>query len=181
MRQRELEGVFDSPRTEASYKRIGDEPLGKDLIRALGRPNKRARGPSDPKAVAAKKAAFLKKAASGDAALIKELKASTDAKLTLESSSYIGNDLSFEIAYAGLPAESRVSVYVFEQPAKGAPFSQRAELARFETLSGTGTLVSEASVQAACTPVAFRYDVYVDGALANSFDSAGGEGGQTAC
>ena len=108
-------------------------------------------------------------------------KASTDAKLTLESSSYIGNDLSFEIAYAGLPAESRVSVYVFEQPAKGAPFSQRAELARFETLSGTGTLVSEASVQAACTPVAFRYDVYVDGALANSFDAAGGEGGQTAC
>ncbi|WP_020379551.1 hypothetical protein [Candidatus Microthrix parvicella] len=108
-------------------------------------------------------------------------KASTDAKLTLESSSYIGNDLSFEIAYAGLPAESRVSVYVFEQPAKGAPFSQRAELARFETLSGTGTLVSEASVQAACTPVAFRYDVYVDGALANSFDAAGAEGGQTAC
>ncbi len=37
-------------------------------------------GPTDPKAVAAKKAAFLEKAASGDAALIKELKASTDAK-----------------------------------------------------------------------------------------------------
>lgn len=37
-------------------------------------------GQPRPKAVAAKKAAFLKKAASGDAALIKELKASTDAK-----------------------------------------------------------------------------------------------------
>jgi hypothetical protein len=37
-------------------------------------------GSPDPKAVAAKKAAFLEKAASGDAVLIKELKASTDAK-----------------------------------------------------------------------------------------------------
>jgi hypothetical protein len=37
-------------------------------------------GSPDPKAVAAKKAAFLEKAASGDAALIKELQASTDAK-----------------------------------------------------------------------------------------------------
>ena len=37
-------------------------------------------GPPDPKALAAKKAAFLEKAASGDQALIKELKSSTDAK-----------------------------------------------------------------------------------------------------
>lgn len=69
MRQRELEGVFDSPRTDVSYKRVGTDPF-----------SGAAGGAPRPKAAAAKKAAFLKKAASGDAALIKELKASNDAK-----------------------------------------------------------------------------------------------------
>lgn len=54
------------------------EPMGRFATEALAK--LREEGPSDPKAAAAKKAAFLKKAASGDAALIKELKASNDAK-----------------------------------------------------------------------------------------------------
>jgi len=47
-----------------------------DLVRTI----KDAEGSPDPKAVAAKKAAFLERAASGDEALIGELKASSDVK-----------------------------------------------------------------------------------------------------
>lgn len=82
--------------------------------------------------------------------------------------------LSIELGYAELPPDSAVSLYVFEQPAHGAAFVQRAELAQFSTVGGSGTLSGSASLQPRCTPVAFRYDVYVNGAPVTSFDAPGG-------
>ena len=83
--------------------------------------------------------------------------------------------LSIELGYAGLPPDSAVSLYVYEQPAPGAAFVQRAELAQFSTVGGSGTLSGSTSLQPHCTPVAFRYDVYLNGAPAASFDAPGGD------
>lgn len=54
--------------------------LAKKYAARIVAPGKKTEGPTDPKPVAAKKAAFLERAASGDAALVKELSTSTDAK-----------------------------------------------------------------------------------------------------
>lgn len=97
-----------------------------------------------------------------------------DSTVSLGSSSYDDGTLSFTVAYEGLPNDSHVAVYAFEQPTADAAYAQRAELARFDTVAGTGSLVSEATFEPACTPVAFRYDVYINGNLARSFDAKGG-------
>ncbi|MEZ5371221.1 MAG: hypothetical protein R2704_00400 [Microthrixaceae bacterium] len=99
----------------------------------------------------------------------------TGGTVALDAATYADGTLSFELAYDDLPDDAQVAIFVFERPTDEAPFAQRAELARFETLSGSGVLENTAGFRAACTPVEFRYDVYVNGTPAGSFRSDGGK------
>ncbi|MCB1016576.1 MAG: hypothetical protein KDB10_15910 [Acidimicrobiales bacterium] len=98
-----------------------------------------------------------------------------DATVDLVDLSLDGDELSLTLDYAGLPEDTAVAAYLYEQPAAEAPDVQAPELARFAELSGTGTVSGSTTVERACTPVALRLDVYLDGALAGSFDAPGGE------
>jgi tetratricopeptide (TPR) repeat protein len=96
-------------------------------------------------------------------------------EFSLDRSEFADGELDTELSYTGLPDGSLVSLYVYEQPAEGVAFAQSAELARFVTLEGSGSISGTVEIERACRPVAFRYDLYVDGGLVASFDAPGGE------
>ncbi len=85
-----------------------------------------------------------------------------------------GDERSLTLSHEGLPDDTAVSVYLYEQPADGASFVQAAEMARFGLLSESGSISGTATLTRACAPVALRLDVYLDGAPAGSFDAPGG-------
>jgi tetratricopeptide (TPR) repeat protein len=117
--------------------------------------------------------------AAGEAGLVfgEEMsgEAPAGAEFTLDQAELVDDELSTTLSYSGLPDDSLVSLYVYEQPVEGAPFAQPAELARFVTLAGSGSLSGTVDVERVCRPVAFRYDVYVEGARVASLDAPGGE------
>lgn len=82
-------------------------------------------------------------------------------------------ELSLAASFAGLPAGTDVSMYLYEQPADGSPFVQAAELARFSEIEGDQAVAGTAVLTRACRPVALRLDLYLDGALAESFEAPG--------
>lgn len=100
------------------------------------------------------------------------------ATVTVDELSLDGDQLTLVLDHADLPEGTEVSAYLYEQPAEGADLVQAAELARFAVVEGSGTVAGSTTIDRACTPVAFRLDVYLDGAYHDSFDA---EGGQPTC
>ena len=96
------------------------------------------------------------------------------ATVSLDELTLDGDELSLALSYTDLPPDTAVSLYLYEQPAEGAPFVQAPEMARFARLEGDGTVAGSTTLDRACTPVAFRVDVYLDGGLADSFERPGG-------
>jgi tetratricopeptide (TPR) repeat protein len=84
------------------------------------------------------------------------------------------DQVALELSYTDLPEDTDVQLYLYEQPAEGASYVQAPELARFAQLAGSDVVAGTATVDRHCTPVAFRLDVYLDGALAERFDAPGG-------
>ena len=95
------------------------------------------------------------------------------ASFSLGEVTYVDGELTSNFEYEGLPAGTPVTVYIYEQPAEGAAFVQAAELARFAPLEGSGSTSGTVDLERACQPVAFRYDVYVNGTPAASLDAPG--------
>ena len=96
------------------------------------------------------------------------------AAVDLDELTLDGDELTLALDYADLPRDTAVAFYLYEQPAEGAPFVQAPEMARFAELSGSGSVSGSTTVERSCTPVAFRLDVYLDGAPADSFEARGG-------
>lgn len=96
------------------------------------------------------------------------------AAVDLDQLTLDGDELTLALDYADLPRDTAVALYLYEQPAEGAPFVQAPEMARFAELSGSGSVSGATTIERSCTPVAFRLDVYLDGAPAESFEARGG-------
>jgi tetratricopeptide (TPR) repeat protein len=97
------------------------------------------------------------------------------AEFALDRVELADGQLSTTVSYAGLPPGSLVSLYIYEQPVDGVPFAQSAELGRFVPLEGSGSVSGTVEIERACSPVALRYDFYVNGAPVTSLDAPGGE------
>ncbi len=91
------------------------------------------------------------------------------ARVSLDDGRFEAGTLTVGLAYEGMPEDAALSVYVYEHPTESAAPVQPAELARFVRVTGDGASSGSVPVDRTCRPVAFRVDVYVEGAFAGSF------------
>lgn len=94
------------------------------------------------------------------------------ASLEILSATFADDVTTVQLASTGVPAGAQVVVAGYERPAPGASWVQPAPLFYVGPLGAGGGV--EVPTPQVCVPVEFRFDLYVDGVLADSATSPGG-------
>lgn len=97
---------------------------------------------------------------------------SAGGRLEVNTISFMGDTTTIGLSPTGVPADATVAVFGYEQPAPGATFVQPHELG-YVGPADASDITQALWTPRACAPVAYRFDLYVEGKLVDSADAPG--------